>query len=162
MEYNKWKIIVSECQFFLALGIDTSFLDEMEEQIKLYENQQELQQRLDSMSQLLEKLQRSQYQRLSAPLPVNLNNVQPPSTEEVNLAETITDNLAEMAKRVNPADVAPVAGLRKAMGVNLPDVEMASEVPDLESELRQFLESEPALSHSPLRDDKTIEEILME
>lgn len=135
----------------------------MEEQIKLYENQQELQQRLDNMTQLLEKLQRTQFQRLSAPLPTNLNNLQPPSTEEVNLAETITENLTDMAKRVNPSDVAPVAGLRKAMGVAIPEVEMtSSEVPDLESELRQFLESEPALSHSPLRDDKTIEEILME
>ncbi|XP_047000095.1 bromodomain-containing protein 7 isoform X1 [Schistocerca americana] len=35
-------------------------------------------------------------------------------------------------------------------------------VPDLESELREFLESEPALSNSPLHDDKTIEEILSE
>lgn len=148
--------------FFSALGIDTAFLDQMEEQLKLYETQQELQQRLDSMTQLLEKLQRTQYQRLSAPLPVNLNNIQPPSAEEVNLAETITDNLAEMAKRVNPSDVAPVAGIRKAMGVAIPDVEMTPDVPDLESELRQFLESEPALTHSPLRDDKTIEEILME
>lgn len=149
---------------FAALGIDTTFLDNIEEQLKLYENQQELQQRLDTMTQLLEKLQRTQFQRLSAPLPANLNNLQPPSTEEVNLAETITDNLAEIAKRVNPGDVASVAGLRKAMGVApLPDVEMGpAEVADLESELRQFLESEPALSHSPLRDDKTIEEILME
>lgn len=155
-KYNCFVLLV-------ALGIDTGFLDEMEDQLKLYESQQELQQRLDSMTQLLEKLQRTQYQRLSAPLPANLNNLQPPSTEEINLAETITDNLTEMAKRANPSDVAPVAGLRKAMGVSLPDVEMTtSDVPDLESELRQFLESEPALSHSPLRDDKTIEEILME
>lgn len=36
------------------------------------------------------------------------------------------------------------------------------EVPDLESELREFLESEPALSNSPLQDDRTIEEILSE
>lgn len=87
-----------------------------------------------------------------------------------------------MAKRVNPADVVSVSGLRKAMGIAMPEtddvdvvslaaetqisvqpgVEVTGEMPDLESELRQFLESEPALSHSPLRDDKTIEEILME
>jgi hypothetical protein len=36
------------------------------------------------------------------------------------------------------------------------------DVPDLESELREFLESEPALSNSPLQDDRTIEEILSE
>ena len=40
--------------------------------------------------------------------------------------------------------------------------EGTSEVPDLESELREFLESEPALSSSPLQDDRTIEEILSE
>lgn len=87
-----------------------------------------------------------------------------------------------MAKRVNPGDIVSVNGLRKAMGITIPDpedvdvetlavdsqiavpatVEANTEMPDLESELRQFLESEPALSHSPLRDDKTIEEILME
>ena len=40
--------------------------------------------------------------------------------------------------------------------------EETGEVPDLESELREFLESEPALSSSPLQDDRTIEEILSE
>lgn len=49
------------------------------------------------------------------------------------------------------------------MGVSIPDIDVPSaDVPDLESELRQFLESEPNLAQSPLRDDKTIEEILME
>lgn len=84
-----------------------------------------------------------------------------------------------MAKKVNPSDIVSVSGLRKAMGISLPeqdDVDVVTltsdanmhvetstnEMPDLESELRQFLESEPALSQSPLRDDKTIEEILME
>lgn len=156
---SSWSSLYKNETVCTALGIDTSFLDEMEDQLKLYESQQELQQRLDSMSHLLEKLQRTQYQRLSAPLPTNLNNLQPPSAEETTLAETITDSLAEMAKKVNPGDVAPVVGLRKAMGVA---TEMESDVPDLESELRQFLESEQALSQSPMRDDKTIEEILME
>ncbi|XP_063225828.1 bromodomain-containing protein 7 isoform X2 [Bacillus rossius redtenbacheri] len=40
--------------------------------------------------------------------------------------------------------------------------EAGPEVPDLESELREFLESEPALSNSPLQGDRTIEEILSE
>lgn len=33
---------------------------------------------------------------------------------------------------------------------------------DLESELREFLESDTALSNFPLHDDKTIEEMLSE
>lgn len=134
----------------------------MEEEIRISEERNELQQRLDSMVQLLEKLQQSQHQRLSAPPPPQLNHCLPPSEEETQIAENITDNLTEIAKRVHPGDMAPVAGIRKALGMNIPpEVEVHNEV-DLESELRQFLESEPNLAPSPLRDDKTIEEILME
>lgn len=35
-------------------------------------------------------------------------------------------------------------------------------VADLESELREFLESDPTLGHSPLHDDKTLEDMLSE
>lgn len=137
----------------------------MEEEIRISEERHELQQRLDSMCQLLEKLQQTQNQRLSAPPPPQLNNCPPPSEEETQIAENITENLSDIAKRVNPGDVAPVPGIRKALGMAIPEVNSsASEVTniDLESELRQFLESEPSLTQSPLRDDKTIEEILME
>lgn len=108
-----------------------------------------------------------------------MSNIPGATDQEIALAESITSNLTDMAKKVNPSDIVSVSGLRKAMGINLPeqdDVDVVTltndtsmhveastnEMPDLESELRQFLESEPALSQSPLRDDKTIEEILME
>lgn len=145
-------------------GINVDFLDGMEEDIRTFEDWQQLQQRLDANSQLLECLQRKQNLRLSMPLPQHLNNVLQPSDEEVQLAESVTDNLTDMAKRINPGDIAPVQGIHKALGVSLPsDMEVGgTDVPDLESELRQFLESEPSLAQSPLRDDKTIEEILME
>lgn len=134
----------------------------MEEEIRVSEERNELQQRLDSMVQLLEKLQQTQHQRLSAPPPAQLNHCPSATDEEAQIADNITDNLTEIAKRVNPGDVAPVVGIRKALGMNLPpEVDVHNEV-DLESELRQFLESEPNLAPSPLRDDKTIEEILME
>lgn len=154
------KVDVDELRSLQDLGIDINFLDNMENELKISEERHELQQRLDSMCQLLQKLQQTQHQRLSAPPPAHLNQCAPPSEEEMQVAENITENLAEIAKRVNPGDIAPVAGVRKALGVNLPDVEV-NEV-DLESELRQFLESESTLTQSPLRDDKTIEEILME
>jgi bromodomain-containing protein 7/9 len=156
------KVDVDELRSLQDVGIDINFLDNMEEEIKLSEERHELQQRLDSMCQLLQKLQQSQHQRLSAPPPVHLSQCVPPSEEEMQVAENITENLTEIAKRVNPGDVAPVTGIRKALGVALPEVEVSNEVADLETELRQFLESEPALTQSPLRDDKTIEEILME
>lgn len=158
------KINVDELKSLSGLGIDVAFLQNMEEEIRLSEECVELQQRLVSMSQLLEKLQKVQNQRLSQPLPQHLSQLPQPSEEETALASSITDNLTDIAKRVNPGDVAPAAGLRKAMGVALIDADNPAgvDVLDLESELRQFLESEPSLSHSPLRDDKTIEEILME
>lgn len=65
-------------------------------------------------------------------------------------------------------------GIRKALGLPMPEPPTPTpsvqaqaantEVTniDLESELRQFLESEPNLTQSPLRDDQTIEEILMD
>lgn len=161
------------------MGIDTSFLSDFEESYKRSEQQETLQQRLQTTSQLLEKLQQVQNERLSQPLPAHLSNLPPISEQEITLAENITSNLTDMAKHVNPGDIVSVSGLRKAMGIAIPEpdvvdvekltdnhlpqhVEVGGEMPDLESELRQFLESEPNLSHSPLRDDKTIEEILME
>ncbi|XP_044261561.1 bromodomain-containing protein 7 isoform X1 [Tribolium madens] len=156
------KVDVEELRSLQDVGIDINFLDNMEEEIKLSEERHELQQKLDSMCQLLQKLQQTQHQRLSQPPPVHLSQCVPPSEEELQVAENITENLTEIAKRVNPGEIVPVGGVRKALGVALPEVEVSAEVGDLESELRQFLESEPALTQSPLRDDKTIEEILME
>lgn len=55
--------------------------------------------------------------RLSLPLPQHLSQLPQPSNNEVTLANQITMNLTNMAKKVNPSDVAPVQSLRKAMGV---------------------------------------------
>ncbi|KAJ8917342.1 hypothetical protein NQ315_002364 [Exocentrus adspersus] len=157
------KVNVDDLKSLQEFGIDVNFLENMEEEIRLSEERHELQQRLDSMCQLLEKLQHSQYQRLSAQPPPQLNSCAPPSEEENQIADNITENLTDIARRVNPGDIAPVPGIRKAMGLPMPEVNPAEVTNiDLESELRQFLESEPSLAQSPLRDDKTIEEILME
>nr|CAD7458806.1 unnamed protein product [Timema tahoe] len=210
------------------LGIDTSFIDNFgwylnaEQELKRNEEQkaseEAVQAGLDHTSNLLQKLQQVQNDRLSMVPPPHLAHVVQPSDNEVHLdclllcsvvnvvkrgggAEKITENLKDMAKKVSPGAIAPVSAVRKAMGVhpssepNSPapaeeenptsvasetlvdevDVEGTSsqaeaeeergevgDVPDLESELREFLESEPALSNSPLHGDKTIEEILSE
>lgn len=162
-------------------------------------------------------LQQVQHDRLSALPPAHLTNVPKPKENEVTLAEKITENLTEISKKLPPSAIAPVDGLRKAMGIapvggaepmdvepithnpsivtdnaianvnQIPDSLLptpspidgqmqininqtssllsASEsagVPDLESELREFLESDPTLGHSPLHDDKTLEDILSE
>lgn len=158
------KVNLDELKSLQDLGIDINFLENMENEIRISEERHELQQRLDSMCQLLDKLQQTQNQRLSAPPPLQLNNCPPPSEEETQIAESITENLSDIAKRVTPGDIAAVAGIRKALGMAIPEVNASTEVTniDLESELRQFLESETHLTQSPLRDDKTIEEILME
>lgn len=173
------------------LGIDVDFLDE-------YQEREQLQQRLDTCSQMLDRLHKVQQARLSQTLPQHLSMIAGPNDEELTLAQTVTDQLTDISKRVQPSDVAPCAGLRRAMGVAPPSNmqqpttsitggtssvqhTVLTAVPpqtnqdqtnqaqkqevevDLESELRQFLENAPNLGQSSLdRDDKTIEEILME
>lgn len=200
---------------------------------------------------MLGRLKQVQHERLSAPPPTHLSNVPKAADAEVMLAEKITDNLTDIAKKLPPSGIAPVDGLRRAMGIaplggpepmdvepithnstivadssllpnpnngnnqvlsnllptsspiqntNLlsptgqqnqtitivganqpPPIQMQigmthsnqtppsllsatepSGVTDLESELREFLESDPTLGHSPLHDDKTLEDILSE
>lgn len=148
------------------LGIETDFIDEIEKETKRRQEQliveETVQSRLDDTSNLIQKLQKAQNDRLGQPPPPHLSDIPGPSETELDLAERVTDNLAEMSKRLPPEAVAPVASIRKALGVAAIVQEPA--VPDLESELREFLESQSALSvdHSPLHDDKTIEEILSE
>lgn len=228
-----------------------------DEEVKYSEERVALQSRLDDTSQMLGRLKQVQHERLSAPPPAHLSNVPKAADTEVMLAEKITDNLTEIAKKLPPSGIAPVDGLRRAMGIaplggpepmevepithnpsivadssllppnpnngnnqvlsnllptpspiqnaNLlsptgqqnqnisivgtnqppppppPPIQMQigmthssqtppsllsatepSGVADLESELREFLESDPTLGHSPLHDDKTLEDILSE
>lgn len=159
------KIDVDELKSLADIGIDVEFLDNMTDVVKSGEEHVELQDKLNTMSGLLDKLHKIQHQRLSQNVPAHLSNLPGPSDEEVTLANTITTNLTDIAKRLNPGEVVPVAGVRKALGVVGPEPETAGgthEV-DLETELRQYLENENNLVNSPLRVvDKTIEEILME
>lgn len=183
-----------------------------------------MQNRLDETSQLISNLRQTQHCRLSAPPPQHLANVPKASENEVALAEKITESLTDIAKKLPPSVIAPVEGLRRAMGISpmggpepmevepithnptivtdgnviqqesneqgvaqsideatsqvldeAATMQMSldvnserqeqmqmSGVNDLESELREFLESDPTLGHSPLHDDKTLEDILSE
>ncbi|KAK0163989.1 hypothetical protein PV328_002664 [Microctonus aethiopoides] len=252
LEMDKIKVDVDQLKTLSELGIDVNFLDDLEEDLKLSEERALLQNRLDDTSQMLGRLRQAQHDRLSAPPPTHLSNVPKASDTEVNLAEKITDKLTEIAKKLPPSAIAPVDGLRRAMGIapvsggvepmdvdpivhnptivadnslrsqtasssvapttnllqsSTPPIqsnmispsgqtnntaismvnssqssmqiqisglthsqttsllsanESVSGVPDLESELREFLESDPTLGHSPLHDDKTLEDILSE
>ncbi|KYN03653.1 PREDICTED: bromodomain-containing protein 7 isoform X2 [Cyphomyrmex costatus] len=249
---DKVKVDIEQLKTLSDIGIDINFLDNLEEDVKYSEERAVLQSRLDDTSQMLGRLKQVQHERLSAPPPAHLSNVPKAPDAEVMLAEKITDNLTDIAKKLPPSGIAPVDGLRRAMGIaplggsepmevepithnptivtdgsllpnpsnsnnqvlsnllpapspiqnaNLlsptaqqnqnisivganqppPPIQMQigmthsnqtppsllntsepSGVADLESELREFLESDPTLGHSPLHDDKTLEDILSE
>ncbi|XP_015585010.1 bromodomain-containing protein 7 isoform X2 [Cephus cinctus] len=243
---DKVKVDMDQLKSLSDLGIDVNFLENLEEELKLTEERAVLQNRLDDTSQMLGRLRQAQHERLSAPPPTHLSNISKPQDTEMILAEKITDNLADIAKKLPPSAIAPVEGLRRAMGIapiggpepmdvdpithnsaigtenplmpannanqvpqnilptptpiqpgtllnvttqqnqtisivnaGQPPIQIqigmqhnqsntllsaveASAVPDLESELREFLESDPTLGHSPLHDDKTLEDILSE
>ncbi|XP_011334541.1 bromodomain-containing protein 7 isoform X1 [Ooceraea biroi] len=248
---EKIKVDIEQLKTLSEFGIDVEFLESLEDELKYSEDRAALQSRLDDTSQILGRLKQAQHERLSAPPPAHLSNVPKATEAEVLLAEKITDNLTEIAKKLPPSGIAPVDGLRRAMGIaplggsepmevepithnppivadnsllsspsngssqvlsnllpapspiqnadllspanqqnqnisivgaNQPPTQPiqipigmthSSQTPpsllsatepsgDLESELREFLESDPTLGHSPLHDDKTLEDILSE
>lgn len=240
---DKVRVDIDQLKTLSDIGIDVNFLENLEDELKFNEERAALQSRLDDTSQMLGRLKQVQHDRLSAPPPAHLSNVPKASEVEVALADKITDNLTEIAKKLPPSAIAPVDGLRRAMGIAplggpepmdvepithnpaivaettllqqtnasqvptnllpspspIPNTSLLSPnnqqnqsisivntnpmqigvthnqtspsllsttepsgVPDLESELREFLESDPTLGHSPLHDDKTLEDILSE
>ena len=157
---NNVQVKLEDLRSLSNIGIDVNFLNSMEDEVRSLEDQRQLQLKLDDMSQLLDKLHKIQYQRLSQPLPQHLSQLPGVSEEEIMLAENITENLTDIAKKVTPSDIVSVVGIRKAIGVAVEDNNDA--VCDLEMELRQYLENETNLCPSPLKNDNTLEDILME
>ncbi|XP_049906029.1 bromodomain-containing protein 7 isoform X1 [Epinephelus moara] len=78
------------------------------------------QQKLDETTKLLHDLQEAQKERLSAKQPPNMICLLAPTAKELELAEKVTGNLAELTGQVAPCDVSSVYGIRKAMGIALP------------------------------------------
>uniref|UniRef100_A0A667ZYH5 Bromodomain containing 7 n=1 Tax=Myripristis murdjan TaxID=586833 RepID=A0A667ZYH5_9TELE len=78
------------------------------------------QQKLDETTKLLHELQEAQRERLSAKQPPNMICLLAPTAKELQLAEKVTENLAELTGQVTPCDVSSVQGIRKAMGISLP------------------------------------------
>lgn len=110
------KIDLDTLKTLSSVGIDVSFLENFEQQIKIEEEQKLLQERLETTSQLLEKLQQVQNDRLSMQPPSHLSNIAQPTESEILLADKITENLADMAKKITPSDLISVTAVRKAMG----------------------------------------------
>uniref|UniRef100_A0A671WKI4 Bromodomain containing 7 n=1 Tax=Sparus aurata TaxID=8175 RepID=A0A671WKI4_SPAAU len=78
------------------------------------------QQKLDETTKLLRDLQEAQKERLSAKQPPNMICLMAPTSKEMELAEKVTGNLAELTGQVAPCDVSSVYGIRRAMGIALP------------------------------------------
>ncbi|KAA8596110.1 hypothetical protein FQN60_011401 [Etheostoma spectabile] len=73
--------------------------------------------KLDETTKLLRDLQEAQKERLSAKQPPNMICLLAPTAKELELAEKVTGNLAELTGQVAPCDVSSVYGIRKAMGI---------------------------------------------
>uniref|UniRef100_A0A8C4IMU3 Bromodomain containing 7 n=1 Tax=Dicentrarchus labrax TaxID=13489 RepID=A0A8C4IMU3_DICLA len=78
------------------------------------------QQKLDETTKLLCDLQEAQKERLSAKQPPNMICLLAPTAKELELAEKVTGNLAELTGQVAPCDVSSVHGIRRAMGIAAP------------------------------------------
>lgn len=137
------------------LGFDVKFIDEIEEFMKNVKKEESalLQEQLAVNASLMEKLQKAQYDRLSAPLPHHLSLVPQPDKKEVQLANQITTNFTEIAKKYfPPAAIASVHSVRKAMGIEPPQQQLQHETPmeidssnhhDIDNELRELLGTAP-------------------
>lgn len=87
---------------------------------ELSEEALNIQQKLDETTKLLRNLQEVQRERLSAKQPPNMICLLAPTAKELELAEKVTTNLAELTSQVAPCDVSSIYGIRKAMGIAAP------------------------------------------
>ncbi|XP_053673072.1 bromodomain-containing protein 7 isoform X2 [Anopheles nili] len=122
--YANVKVDFDSLRSLSSLGVDMMFLDDLECQLKGVEIGPQLQQSLNTNSDLLHKLHQLQTDRLSAPLPAHLSHIQHPSDGELELAGQITSNLTQIAKQLPPSAIASPHGLRKAMGISTAGLEV--------------------------------------
>ncbi|TST35099.1 Bromodomain-containing protein 7 [Bagarius yarrelli] len=94
-------------------------LDLLQESFDSQEAEQ-FQKKLDETTVLLRDLHETQRERLSAKQPPNMICLLAPTAKELQLAEKVTENLAQLTSRVTPGDVSSLYGIRKAMGISLP------------------------------------------
>uniref|UniRef100_A0A336KJ03 CSON011542 protein n=1 Tax=Culicoides sonorensis TaxID=179676 RepID=A0A336KJ03_CULSO len=116
-KYGDVKVDFDNLRSLGELGIETEFLDDLEMQTKLYEFQKKLQNQLENNFSLIEQLHQAQNQRLSQPPPMHLAHIQHAGPEEVELANQITANIADIAKQLPPGALTTPHALRKAMGL---------------------------------------------
>ncbi|BFF95691.1 bromodomain-containing protein 9 [Drosophila madeirensis] len=120
-EYEKYKntrVDFKRLQSLKELGIDVSFLDSMETEMKNFELNRRMHEHLSNNLTLIEKLRVTQHERLSQPLPSHLGLVQPAGQEEAQTAHQLTQQITDLAKKLPPSAIADPFALRKAMGMS--------------------------------------------
>ncbi|EDW77710.1 uncharacterized protein Dwil_GK24409 [Drosophila willistoni] len=122
LEYEKYKNVRFDFKRLHSLhddlGIDMSFLNQMETDMKQFELSRRMQEHLSNNLTLIEKLRLSQQERLSQPLPSHLGLIPQPGPEETLVAQQVQQQLSEMAKKLPPSAIADPYSLRKAMGMS--------------------------------------------
>ncbi|CAK8678890.1 unnamed protein product [Clavelina lepadiformis] len=107
------------------LGIDVSFVDEIEskqvDQQKAAEKQlktdRSIHDSLNKGSVLIKKLEQAQYQRLSQKAPNNEPNLKPPDDKEQQIALELQKTLADLTATTSPRSVLDQSALRQTLGV---------------------------------------------
>ncbi|XP_067144180.1 bromodomain-containing protein 7 isoform X1 [Centruroides vittatus] len=89
----------------------------LQNEVSLSEQRRVIQRKLDSTTKLLQNLAKVQHERLSAEPPPHLANIQGPSAAEQELAERVSQKLADIASQATPSEIVSVECLRKAMGI---------------------------------------------
>ncbi|CAO1395505.1 unnamed protein product [Diamesa tonsa] len=107
----------------MDIGVDTRFVDVFASQMK-----NDVQDQLNVNTTLIEQLHQVQHERLSAPLPQHLSLIQQPSKKEIQLADQITTNLTDIAKKLPPSAISSIPGIRKAIGVTSLLIDINSQV----------------------------------
>lgn len=114
-----------------SLGIDTSFLDQIEGMLKrppppphteppVTQHAVGNPDKLKATGQLLKELAATQAARVSRPPPFALTEVSNPSTQEVQLASQVVTNLQTLVPLAGPSAVSNVGTVRSLMGIERP------------------------------------------
>ncbi|XP_017853062.1 bromodomain-containing protein 7 [Drosophila busckii] len=150
LEYEKYKNTRLDFKHLRTLkdvGIDVSFLDDVEADMKNFELTKRMHEQLSNNMTLIDKLRVMQHDRLSQPLPTHLALVAQPGPEEVQMAQQLTQQLSEVAKKLPPAAIADQYALRKAMGMSFVGLPPPPSSPRVQ--LPELLQQPVALPHIP-------------
>ncbi|KAL0851626.1 hypothetical protein ABMA28_007403 [Loxostege sticticalis] len=136
-DLSKVKVDIDQLRTLSELGIDVEFLNELEDDIQASQHDFGIGPALRHTTELLQKLEKEQRDRLSAPPPWHLSLIARPSGSEREAARQVTSCLRGMLARVPPKHVAPLHSVRKAMGVTLDHLDTPMAVDDFELEMHE-------------------------